>query len=90
MIYYPTEDRLIGYGANNEEIDLSSESVESLQSKYPGNDYNMLAGHIFNKKLFSNFEELNFEDEKKLMAEILYRAKKRIRKNSYDWVKVIS
>ena len=90
MVYYPTEDRLIGYGANNEEIDLSSESVESLQSKYLGNDYNMLAGHIFDKKLFSNFEELNFEDEKKLMAEILYRAKKRIRKNSYDWVKVIS
>ncbi|WHS05945.1 glycosyltransferase [Ligilactobacillus salivarius] len=90
MIYYPTEDRLTGYGANNEKIDLSAESVESLQTNYPGNDYNMLAGHVFDKKLFDNLEALNFEDEKKLMSELLSRAKKRIRKNSYDWVKVMS
>lgn len=90
MIYYPTEDRLTGYGANNEEIDLSAESVESLQTNYPGNDYNMLSGHVFDKKLFDNIEVLNFGDEKKLMSELLSRAKKRIRKNSYDWVKVMS
>ena len=90
MIYYPTEDRLTGYGANNEEIDFSAESVESLQTNYPGNDYNMLAGHVFDKKLFDNIEALNFGDEKKLMSELLSRAKKRIRKNSYDWVKVMS
>lgn len=64
MIYYPTEDRLTGYGANNEEIDLSAESVESLQTNYPGNDYNMLSGHVFDKKLFDNIEVLNFGDEK--------------------------
>ena len=90
MIYYPSENSLTGYGTDDKEIDVSSESIEDLQSRYPGNDYNMLTGHLFDKKLFNDLEELNFADEKKLMAEILYRAKKRIRKNSYDWVKVIS
>lgn len=90
MIYHPSENSLTGYGTDDKEIDVSSESIEDLQSRYLGNDYNMLTGHLFDKKLFNNLEELNFADEKKLMAEILYRAKKRIRKNSYDWVKVIS
>lgn len=88
MIYHPGENNLIGYGTDDKEVDVSSESIEDLQSRYPGNDYNMLTGHIFDKKLFNNLEELNFADEKQLMAKILAKAEKKMRKNSYYWVEV--
>ena len=88
MIYHSSENSLTGYGTDDKEIDVSSESIEDLQSRYLGNDYNMLTGHLFDKKLFNNLEELNFADEKKLMAEILARAGKKMRKNSYYWVEV--
>ena len=88
MIYHPSENSLTGYGTDDKEIDVSSESIEDLQSRYLGNDYNMLTGHLFDKKLFNNLEELNFADEKHLMAKILARAGKKMRKNSYYWVEV--
>ena len=88
MIYHPGENNFIGYGTDDKEVDVSSESIEDLQSRYPGNDYNMLTGHIFDKKLFNNLEELNFADEKQLMAKILAKAEKKMRKNSYYWVEV--
>ena len=88
MIYHPGENNLIGYGTDDKEVDVSSESIEDLQSRYPGNDYNMLTGHIFDKKLFNNLEELNFADEKQLIAKILAKAEKKMRKNSYYWVEV--
>lgn len=88
MIYHPSENSLTGYGTDDKEIDVSSESIEDLQSRYLGNDYNMLTGHLFDKKLFNNLEELNFADEKQLMAKILARAGKKMRKNSYYWVEV--
>lgn len=88
MIYYPSENSLTGYGTDDKEIDVSSESIEDLQSRYPGNDYNMLTGHLFDKKLFNDLEELNFADEKQLMTKILAKAEKKMRKNSYYWVEV--
>ena len=88
MIYHPSENSLTGYGTDDKEIDVSSESIEDLQSRYLGNDYNMLTGHLFDKKLFNNLEELNFADEKQLLAKILARAGKKMRKNSYYWVEV--
>lgn len=88
MIFYPSENNLTGYGTDDKEIDISSESIENLQTRYPGNDYNMLTGHLFDKKLFNDLEELNFTDEKQLMAKILAKAEKKMRKNSYYWVEV--
>ena len=88
MIYHPSENSLTGYGTDDKEIDVSSEYIEDLQSRYLGNDYNMLTGHLFDKKLFNNLEELNFADEKQLMAKILAKAEKKMRKNSYYWVEV--
>ena len=88
MIFYPSENNFAGYGIDDKEIDISSESIENLQTRYPGNDYNMLTGHLFDKKLFNDLGELNFTDEKQLMAKILAKAEKKMRKNSYYWVEV--